>query len=85
MPSHGRSKVSKIVSVHKNKGYIGSTTHRGTIIIREGKQHRFIHYKSLPHTHWYRSKNGNIYGRRSRGSVKFTVGWTHCKELVGDA
>ena len=67
MPTHGKSKVTQTFGPKHcptcTKGYQGTTTHRGTQIMTP-PQIQLLNVKQLPHTNWYRSKQGNLYGKR---------------------
>jgi len=43
--------------------FLYATIHRGRVRVSP-LQHRFLHWQHLPHTHWYRSNSGRIYGKR---------------------
>jgi hypothetical protein len=67
MPSHGKSKVQQAFGP-KNclkcpTGYVGSTTHRGTVIASSA-MHKLLETRKLPHTDWYRSGSGVLYEKR---------------------
>lgn len=67
MPSHGKSKTKQTFGPKHcpkcPRGYVGSTTHRGTIIATP-EMHKLLETKKLKHTDWYRSEKGNLYGKR---------------------
>lgn len=62
MPSHGKP-VDFTKIKPKTIGYIGSTYHRGTILMTPPQKRLFMQRK-LAHTDIYRSKEGNIYKKR---------------------
>lgn len=59
MPVHGKP-VDFTKIKPKTVGYLGSTSHRGTVKLTQ-KQKRLFMTRKLPHTDVYRSKDGNIY------------------------
>ena len=62
MPSHGKS-VDFTNIKPKKTGYLGSTYHRGTVLMSP-EQKRLFMVRRLPHSDVYRSKEGNIYRER---------------------
>ena len=48
----------------QDKQYLYSTIHRGTQKVTSPKQHRFLESRKLPHTHVYRTSEGEIIRKR---------------------
>ena len=67
MPAHGKSKVQETFGPKHcpdcRAGYVGSTTHRGTMIATPA-QEKLFHIREIKHTDWYRSAKGNLYEKR---------------------
>jgi hypothetical protein len=67
MPAHGKSKVAEAFGPKHcpscPKGFVGGTTHRGTMILTP-QQEKLFHMKEIRHTDWYRSVEGNLYSIR---------------------
>jgi hypothetical protein len=62
MPSHGEPVDFTKIKLGKT-GYLGSTIHRGTILVSPA-QKKLLMARGLPHTNVYRSASGNVYRKR---------------------